>query len=209
MNEIAGFILNGGNSSRMGSPKGSLRLGDLTFADHAANALRAICDRVYAVGGETEIEGVETIPDVAWKGENEKASIFGLRSALFHCRAPFAAVLACDMPFVTADVLKRLADRVDILKSGQADSIIPLDSNAWFQPLCAIYECERCRVILDDLLETGSLQVRDLIERMNAHTVEYSTFTDLEFPKYLFANINTPSDLANAVTIWADRIQPI
>jgi molybdopterin-guanine dinucleotide biosynthesis protein A len=82
MKEIEGFVLNGGMSSRMGTAKGSLRIGQLTFAQHAANALRAVCDRVYAVGGELSVEGVEALADVNWNGKNERASIFGLRSAL-------------------------------------------------------------------------------------------------------------------------------
>jgi len=207
MNEIEGFVLNGGKSSRMGIAKGSLRIGELTFIEHAVNALRSICDHVYVVGGDGVIGGVEIVADTPWKGENETASIFGLRSALYNCSAPFAAVLACDMPFVTGDVMKLLAERNGVLESGRSDAVIPLDPNGWFQPLCAIYQRDRCRVILDDLLETGSLQVRDLIGQMRVQTIEFSTFLDLACPEYLFSNINTPGDLQSANTIWSNRKQ--
>jgi molybdopterin-guanine dinucleotide biosynthesis protein A len=154
------------------------------------------------------IEGVEIVADTPWKGENEKASIFGLRSALYNCSAPFTAVLACDMPFVTGDVMKRLAERNGVLESGRADVVIPVGSEAvGFSPLCAIYERDRCKVVIDDLLETGSLQVRDLIGQMRVQTIEFSTFSDLACAEYLFSNINTPGDLQSATTIWSNRKQ--
>jgi len=207
MNEIEGFVLNGGKSSRMGSAKGSLRIGEQTFLEHAVSALRSVCDRVYVVGGDSVIEGVEIVADTPWKGENEKASMFGLRSALYNCSAPFTAVLACDMPFVTGDVMNRLAERNGVLESGRADVVIPLDPSGWLQPLCAIYERDRCKVVIDDLLETGSLQVSDLIGQMRVQTIEFSTFSDLACAEYLFSNINTPGDLQSATTLWSNRKQ--
>jgi molybdopterin-guanine dinucleotide biosynthesis protein A len=208
MNEIEGFVLNGGMSSRMGAPKGSLRIGPLTFAEHAANALLAVCDRVYVVGGEEAIDGVETILDVAWNGKKERASIFGLRSALLQCSTKYAAILACDMQFVTGDVISRLAADMSTLEKGQADAIIPSDKNGWLQPLCAIYERDRCRVAIDAYLMTGERQIRGLIGRLRQHRIENSKFADLENAENVFLNINTPADLDLAAEFWNKAHDP-
>lgn len=202
MTEIEGFVLNGGASSRMGEPKGSLRIGETTFAERATKALIPICDCVYAVGGEFTVDGIETLPDVAWEGENERASIFGLRSALLHCSTKFAAVLACDMPFVSGEVIARLAAEIITLEKGQTDVIIPTDKNGWLQPLCAIYERDRCRVAIDAHLRTGHRQIRGFIGRLRPHTIENSAFGDLENAENLFLNINTPADLQLADKLW-------
>ena len=199
MKEIEGFVLNGGMSSRMGTAKGSLRIGQLTFAQRAANVLRAVCDRVYTVGGEEGIDGVETIPDVAWNGRKENASIFGLRSALLHCSTKYAAVLACDMPFVTGEVISRLADDIGVLEVGEADVIVPTDKNGWLQPLCAIYERDRSCVAVDAYLMTGRRTIRDLVSRLRQHN---SNVADLENVENVFLNINTPADLDLAVELW-------
>ena len=78
MNDIEGFVLNGGMSSRMGTPKGALRIGELTLAEYAADALLAVCDHVYAVGGEPTLDAIETVPDVAWGEKRSK----GVRSSV-------------------------------------------------------------------------------------------------------------------------------
>ena len=199
MKEIEGFVLNGGMSSRMGTAKGSLQIGQLTFAQHAANALRAVCDRVYAVGGELSVEGVEALADVNWNGRKENASIFGLRSALLHCSTKYAAVLACDMPFVTGEVISRLADDIRVLEVGEADVIVPTDKNGWLQPLCAIYERDRSCVAVDAYLMTGRRTIRDLVSRLRQHN---SNVADLENVENVFLNINTPADLDLAVELW-------
>ena len=201
MNDIDGFVLNGGRSSRMGTAKGSLRIGEHTLAEHAANVLLAVCDRVYLVGGELAISGVEILPDVTWKDNDEKASIFGLRSALLHCSTKYAAVLACDMPFVTGAVLERLRADLSILEAGQADAIVPSDKNRWLQPLCAIYDRDRSRVAIEAYLETGQLQIRGLIGQLRVYVIEAARFADLENADNLFTNINTPKDMSDALRI--------
>jgi molybdopterin-guanine dinucleotide biosynthesis protein A len=136
---------------------------------------------------------------VPWNNNENKASIFGLRSALQHCTERFAAVLACDMPFVTVDVFKRLWGEIDALETDQADVILPSDKRGWLQPLCAIYERDRTRVAVDAYLETGELQMRGLIGRLRAHVINAANFEDLENAGFLFVNINTPQDMAEAV----------
>jgi molybdopterin-guanine dinucleotide biosynthesis protein A len=205
MNQIEGFVLNGGMSSRMGTPKGSLRIGQLTFAEHAANALLTVGDRVYSVGDELGIDGVETLTDLDWDGKNEKASIFGLRSALQYCSTKYTAVLACDMPFVTGEVISRLVDDIKVLELGKADVIVPTDKDGWLQPLCAIYERDRCRVAIDDYLMKGERQIRGLISRLRQHRIENSNFAALENAENCFLNINTPDDLDLAMGFWTLR----
>src|SRR5688572_22909552 len=202
MKKIEGFVLNGGMSSRMGTAKGVLQIGEHTLTECAANALRAVCGRVCIVGGELILDGVETVPDVSWKGRNEKASIFGLRSALLHCSTKYAAVLACDMPFVTGEVLSRLADDIGVLEAGEADGIIPSDKNDRLQPFCAIYERDRCCAAVDRYLRTGERTIRGLVSTLRKHRVENSNFADLENGENVFLNINTPADFDLAAGFW-------
>ena len=199
MNQIEGFVLNGGMSSRMGTAKGSLEIGGHTLAEYAANALLAVCDRVYLVGGSQTVTGVETLPDVTWNGPAAKASILGLRSAFLHCSTKYAAVLSCDMPLVTGKVFERMAAETGLLENGQADVIVPSDHNGWLQPLCAVYERDRSRRVIEEYLDAGELQLRGFVGRLQTYVVEAASFADLERADYFFMNINTPEDLAEAV----------
>ena len=54
MNDIEGFILAGGASSRMGEDKSRLRLGGRTFVERIADALRTVTARVRLVSSRPD-----------------------------------------------------------------------------------------------------------------------------------------------------------
>jgi molybdopterin-guanine dinucleotide biosynthesis protein A len=155
MNQIEGFVLNGGMSSRMGAPK--VRCDSVNL--HLPNMLRRRC--LPFATACTRLKGKKRLTELKrfrcrLEGQEERASIFGLRSALLHSSTKYAAILACDMPFVTGEVISRLAADMSALEKEQADAIIPSDKNGWLQPLCAIYERDRCRGEIDAYLMTES-----------------------------------------------------
>ena len=200
MSDIEGFVLNGGKSSRMGSAKGTLKIGEKTLVERAAEALNSVCERVCVVGGE-DFDSIEVLPDIPWHGSDQKASIFGLRSALLHCSTKFAAVLACDMPFVTSDVILRLTADCHLLEAGNVDVIIPSDENGWLQPLCAIYEADRCRRAIDVYLESGELQVRGFVNELRTYVVDASSFEEMKHAGFVFMNLNLPEEMVEAKRI--------
>src|SRR3954470_539334 len=104
---IEGFILAGGASSRMGEDKSLLRLGGRTFVESAADALRSVSTHVSIVSSRHEAEPhwLPLVRDL----RAGMGALGGLHAALVSCRAEWAAVLACDLPFVTGELFKHLA----------------------------------------------------------------------------------------------------
>src|SRR5215211_6833593 len=98
MDDIEAFILAGGASRRMGTDKSQLRLEQQTFTERISETLLQITDLVTIVGrNDAHLSG---IPDIypQW------GALGGVHAALAACERDWAIVVACDLPFVTAEL---------------------------------------------------------------------------------------------------------
>jgi molybdopterin-guanine dinucleotide biosynthesis protein A len=189
MTQIEAFILVGGASSRMGSDKAHLLIAGKTFVERIATTLRMVTPKVSVVGGSFENLGVDSVKDVYpnW------GALGGLHAALSACGSEWAAVLACDLPFVTADLLLRLAEH----RSG-CDAVVPRQEDDRPQPLCALYRIDPCRAAAAELIQAGRRRPLDLLESVNTCWVPFSELKDLDNSSQFFVNINTPEDYYEA-----------
>jgi len=109
---IAGVILAGGRSRRMGSPKVLLPLPDGTFLiARVASLLREVTSLVIVAGGGAELaalagDGVQHQPDLC-PGEGPLAALEGVFASR---RASRYLVVAADQPRLTASLLNRLVN---------------------------------------------------------------------------------------------------
>ncbi|HJQ31133.1 MAG TPA: molybdenum cofactor guanylyltransferase [Pyrinomonadaceae bacterium] len=192
MEDIEGFILVGGVSSRMGSDKALLRLGGRTFVELAAEALGAVAGVVRVVGSRPGAEGhgLAVVRDVY---ENLGA-LGGLHAALAACGARWAAVVSCDLPFVTAELLARLAS----FRGEDCDAVAPLQEDGRPQPLCALYAAAACRAVAEELIREGERRPRALLKRVRTRWVAFEELADLPGSADFFRNVNTPSDYEEA-----------
>lgn len=187
---IQGFILIGGASSRMGTNKAQLRLGGRTFVDRIAEALSAVADTVYCVGGkEDSCPDRSNVPDI----HLEWGALGGLHGALSACTFEWAAVAACDLPFVTGHLFQRLASmRCDL------DAVVPLQPDGRPQPLAALYRRGPCLAQAEALIAIGERRPRALLAAVKTRWVEHAELEDLSGSANFFSNINAPGDYARA-----------
>lgn len=203
MNEIEGFILAGGASSRMGSDKAFLRLGGKTFIKRAATALQLISQHQSVIGDVLPDDlFLPVMPDIYQIGETEKrASIIGLHSALTYSKKHWTAILACDLPFVTNELMKRLAKVGEINSQNNFDAIAPVQPDGRIQPLCAIYKREICLPIIEKMLAAGNFRLQEIFTRVNSRLIDFSEIADLPDAENFFFNVNTPEDFRRAEQI--------
>jgi molybdopterin-guanine dinucleotide biosynthesis protein A len=190
---IEGFILAGGASSRMGEDKSRLSLGGSTFVESAARAILAVTTQVSVVSSRPEAEshGLPLVRDL----REGLGALGGLHAALASCRAEWAAVVACDIPFVTGELLARLASMCD----ESLDAVVPVQEDGRVQPLCALYRARVCVEQVEELIRTDELRPRLLLSRVRARRVEFDELRDLEGSRRFFLNVNTPEDYALAL----------
>ncbi|HVF56703.1 MAG TPA: molybdenum cofactor guanylyltransferase [Pyrinomonadaceae bacterium] len=193
MFEIEGFILAGGASSRMGIDKAHLRLGGLTLVERAAAALGAVAGKISVVSSKRDagVWGLPVVPDV----HAGRGALGGLHAALLDSRAPWAAVVSCDLPFVTGELFVKLSSFL----SDDLDAVAPLQADGRIQPLCAIYAPARCLAVAEDFLRSGELRPRELLRRVRARLVAFEELSGLPGASRFFSNVNTPEDYALAL----------
>ena len=187
-----GFILAGGASSRMGSDKSLLTVGGRTFVEAAADALRAVAPRVSVVSSrhDREAHGLPLVRDLV----SNLGALGGLHAALASCEAEWAAVLACDLPFVTGELFGRLAS----MGADSLDAIVPVQEDGRVQPLSALYRARVCLEQVEELIRTDELRPRLLLPRVRARRVAFEELRDLEGSSRFFLNVNTLEDYARA-----------
>ena len=193
MSDAEGFILAGGASSRMGTDKARLSLGGRTFVERIAEALCAIATQVSVVGARPDDGGTLDLPIVA-DVYRDCGALGGLHAALLACRAPWAAIVSCDLPFVTGELFARLGD----LRTPDRDAVAPLQKDGRPQPLCALYSPARCLERVERLLREGERRPRVLLHEARTRWVEPAELADLRDAELFFLNVNTPEDYERA-----------
>jgi len=191
--KIEGFILAGGASSRMGEDKSRLELGGRTFVETAAGALLAVATRVSVVSSKAgaESHGLPVVEDL----RAGVGALGGLHAALTSCGAEWAAVVACDLPFVTGELLARLVSEC----TGGTDAVVPVQEDGRVQPLCALYRARACVGQVEEMIRAGELRPRLLLSRVRARLVAFEGLRGLAGSTRFFLNVNTPEDYARAL----------
>ena len=192
MSDIEGFILAGGASSRMGTDKARLSLGGLTFIERIAGALQVIAPRMSVVSARPESFDL-SLPVVA-DIHRDCGALGGLHAALKACRAPWAAIVSCDLPFVTGELFARL----DAFRNEETDAVAPRQTDGRAQPLCALYSPARCLELAARLLGEGERRPRVLLQQARTRWVAPAELADLPGSELFFLNVNTPEDFERA-----------
>ena len=191
MLELEGFILVGGASRRMGRDKALLDLGGKPFIARISETLRRVARSVRLVGaGQAhQYSGLRNVPDVypQW------GALGGLYAALAACRTQWAAVVACDLPFVTGELFLRLASL-----SENFEAVVPVEQDGRQQPLCALYRSAPCARVAQELIESGERRPRALLEKTRTRRVATHELSDLCGSAHFFMNVNTPEDYLQA-----------
>lgn len=137
---IAGIILAGGASRRMGSPKPLLLLGKETFLDRLIRVLGAVCDPVIVVLGHQSADilaGIERSEEamLVLNPEPDRGQLSSLQCGLRAVPADCGAVLfvPVDHPAVEASTVDALAQSIEYTSASLA---IPRYSGSHGHPVC-------------------------------------------------------------------------
>ncbi|HMO79408.1 MAG TPA: molybdenum cofactor guanylyltransferase [Pyrinomonadaceae bacterium] len=202
MRNIGGYILAGGKSSRLGSPKWRTALGGRRLVDIVAAAMAPVVAPPITLVGDLgdDPSGFRLIRDTMVDGKYPAVAgpLVGLLSAIEDSRDPWIAVLACDLPFVRSELIAGLVSLID----DNADAIVPVQPDGRLQPLCAVYRKKTCNQAILDQLSTGRSSMLSLLDLITVRKLEPVEYVGLEGSERFFFNVNTPEDLATARTIF-------
>jgi len=191
MNLMAGFILVGGASSRMGTDKAALLLEGRTFVQRIAEELLAVTDSVTLVGQDSGRLQLN-LPSAPDRYENWGA-LGGVHAALSVSQSPWSLVVACDLPFVTAGLFARLAGwREDF------EAVAAVQRDGRPQPLATLYRNNPCLVRADHLIKSGERRPIALLQSVRTRWTPFSELQELPGAEHFFDNINTQQDYEQA-----------
>lgn len=181
MEEVAGLLLTGGASRRMGRDKASLRVGGRALGQSVADVIAAsVSGPVIEVG-----PGRTTLPAVADAGIGPLGALVAGGRALRDRGhdGPFVAI-ACDLPRLTVELVTRLAE--------QAGTAVPVVGGR-AQPLCARYQPDAVDVATR-LAGGDDRSLMHLLDQLPVIWLDeawWSAFADAR----VFDDVDTPADL--------------
>jgi molybdopterin-guanine dinucleotide biosynthesis protein A len=101
--QVSGYVLAGGRSSRMGRDKALLELAGKPLIQRAVETLSQVCGEVHILSNRPELGAFGPLVEDVHPG---CGPLGGLEAALLHTSVAWSLLLAVDMPFVPVDLLR-------------------------------------------------------------------------------------------------------
>lgn len=186
MADVTGVILAGGQSKRMGSNKAFIEVRGLPIIERTVALFNKIFNDVIIAANDVETYcGLDAL--IVTDVYKDAATLGGIYTGLFHSQTPYSFVVACDMPFLDADTIKRT------LKLNDYDATVPF-INGKLHAMHAVYS-QRCLKKIEGMITTGNLRVSDLFPMLRAKKLVEADFAGLPILSSI-ENVNTPEDLS-------------
>ncbi len=116
----------------------------------------------------------------------------GLYTAVASASQPFIAVVACDMPFASANFFESACR---LMVEEDADVII-VKTEQGYEPLHALYRRENCLPAIDAAIQSDQWKVTSWFSQVKVHEMK-----DFDTADLCFWNLNTPEEFAKAEEI--------
>jgi molybdopterin-guanine dinucleotide biosynthesis protein A len=180
-----------------GTPKALIPFEGRPLIAHIAETLGTVLPDRLVVTSTPEpyaFLGLPTVPDDFAEG----GALGGIYSGLRAASGDAALVVACDMPFLSGELLAYLAGR-----AGEADVVVP-EGGGELQTLHAVY-AKACLPAMARRLRAGELRVIGFFPDVRVLRVPAAVVGRFADPDVVFTNVNTPADLVRARARWARR----
>ena len=163
-----------------------------TFCDEVLVVGRAVGADTAAAGGEVVVRGVtDVLP-----GEG---SLGGVLTGLELMAGERGVVVAGDMPYLNPELLADLAER--LAADPALDALVPR-IDGLVEPLHAVYR-RGCAGAIRAQIERGERRVVGFFDAVRVGFVERDDLARLDPGLLSFVNVNTPAELAEALTMPA------
>ncbi len=195
---VAGAVLLGGASRRMGRDEAALPVGGVAAATRMATLFETLFEEVLLVGGSPPPDAPgRRVPDP----EGPRCALRGLVGALAAAGAPRVLVAATDLPLLGADLALAL------VAWPEADAVVPRTPDG-AHPLCALYAREAVLPVARANLASGRLALHELLEAVDTAWLEGPDLALVDPDGSALLNANRPEDLARAEAILAGTPAP-
>lgn len=186
------IVLAGGKSARLGRDKASEVVAGKPLLQHVIDRVTEFADEIIIVRARGQSlpalasgKRIATVDDVY----PESGPLAGLYAGLAAARSVCCVAVACDMPLVSASLLRLLAAR-----SEEYDAVVPVRSGR-LEPLHASYT-KACLAPMRAHIEAGQLRVAAFLKDVKLYKMPEDEWRTFDPEGLSFANVNTEADLA-------------
>lgn len=181
---VTGVVLAGGRSRRFGEDKARHVIEDRSMIERVVDSVATICPTVLVSVGR--VPRTYPLSNVRYVRDHisDAGPLAGIHAAMLATDSPWLLVAACDMPFVTPEVLRRLL----AARTSRVKAVLAQENGGRLHPLCGCYH----RDLLPDIsayLDGGRRAVRGFVTEINHAAVT--------LPGGPLRNVNSRQDLAD------------
>lgn len=221
--QVAGVVLCGGESRRMGRPKAMLPFGSQTALMCIVRALATVADPIVLVRRPqqqlsplpAELPMPDQPPDFSqgrtprlivaediFVGQGPLAGMHAAFVAL-QAKATHAFVVSCDVPLLRPAFLSRLLTLLELANNSRPPekppflACVPITGQQQ-HPLVALYACDVLPVV-ERLLQARRLRPAFLLQEIPVRWVREQEWQDIDPDSLSLFNINTPADYEAAL----------
>jgi molybdenum cofactor guanylyltransferase len=184
----------GGQSTRMGRDKGQVEFLGQPLIARVMGRLAPIADEVILTTNDPEsyrFLGVPLFADL----KPGRGALGGLHTALACATHPLVAVVACDMPFGSADLL---AFARDLLLKGADDAAVPESGDGFYEPFHAVYRRETCLPAIERAIDADQWKLISWFPQVKVRKITSAEVSRLDPSGLAFSNVKTPEELSQA-----------
>ncbi len=191
--DITGIILAGGQSSRMGTNKALLKIGDRTVIEIMARLMESLFESVIISTNTLNEYSFLDCPLVEDKYKNA-GPLGGMHASLQQSATERNFVISCDVPLMSKEMIEYFCD------CASEKQIIICNAAGYLQPLIGIYE-KRLLPLIEKFLRENENQSEERSKHLSLHTLIESADTKIIdvtslafYSDKLFYNLNNKDD---------------
>lgn len=174
------IIMAGGKSTRMGSDKSMLPINGMPAIKHLIKCLQPHFDHVIISSSNISrhsFQGVLVVKD----SQPGKGPLMGIFSALRASRNDVNFVIACDIPEVDIDFVRRM-----VAESHDVEAVVPQTGPTHYEPLFAVYK----KAVLTEIEKSIGREIYKIMHPIKKCKVRYIRLPD----NVRITNLNTMQD---------------
>jgi len=191
---VAGIVLAGGLSSRMGRNKAFLKLNSLTVIEQTLERLGKVAQEIIIATNNPEeysFLGLRVVRDAL----PHQGPLGGILAGLKASAHPINLVVACDMPFLKPELLEFMLGFTD-----KFDVVVP-KSKRGIEPLHAVYST-MCSDPIAESLRSGDWQVVSFFPKVRVKYLQVEMLEKYDPEGLSMFNINNWQDFERAKRLY-------
>ena len=196
--KVTSIVLAGGKNLRFGRVKATEMVGGRTLLERVIERLQPLSRQILIVTSREQLSLFSGYaPEVVADVYPEKGPLGGIYTGLIKAQSAHGIVVACDMPFLSTDLLRYLAEQAN-----DFDAVVPRLGKNKVESLHAVYS-KRCLSTIKARLERNELGVNSFLATLRVRYVDKAECQRLDPQLLSFFNINYQADLERAIALAA------